>query len=389
MCRKTYLSGGIACLMIAILILPAAPATAQDNIDEIIIGKYHKIQSTILGEERTISVYLPDGYEDSKDIFPVLYILDGGSKTRLMLAASAMEDIDSKGRMPQMIVIGIDSPNSPRDYFPLIFQDRPGTGEADNFIRFFTDELIPWVDTSFHSADYRILSGCSNAGLFTVYTFLTRPETFNAYIAASPSIGWFKEFMLEKTKTSLPGGQMAGRPIYMNYATDDIESIVTGAMPEFVDIFRNHAPADLRWTMEVFEGAGHVPYASCHNGLSYIFGDWQYPAEKLKAGGLESLKEHYKKLSDKYGFRVRVHSDHLRDLGMDFYQAQEYDKAIEVFSFYADEYPESGRGYYFLGAAHDKKGDRELAIKYLEKAVELDPEFPPAKIKLEQVKAGG
>ena len=373
-------------LVTILLIFLATSVAAQISGDDITIGKTYKIPSTILGEERTISVYLPDGYEESTESFPVLFLLDGSIKTLLMNAASAMEDIDSKGAMPQMIIVGIDNPNATRDYFPVIFQNRPGTGQADNFIRFLAEELIPWAGANFRAVDYRILCGCSNAGLFTVYTYLTKPETFNAYIAPSPSVGWFKEYILELMKTSFETNRMAGHPIYMNYATDDIESIVTGAMPDFTEAFRSGAKADARWTLQVLDGAGHVPYISIHNGLRFIFDGWKYPPEKLTSGGLEPLKEYYGNLSNKFGFAVKVPSGLLRDLGMDYYQGQEYDKAIEVFGFYIDEYPSHARGYYLLGASYDKKGDRELAIKFLEKALETDPEFAPAKTKLEQVK---
>ena len=385
---KMSFSYMVICWIAVFLTLLATSVPAQDGGSDITIGKSYKVQSAILGEERTISVYLPVGYEESSEALPVLFLLDGEMKTLLMTAASAMEDIDWKGAMPQMIVVGIDNPNATRDYFPIIFQDRPGTGQADNFIRFLAEELIPWVGANFRTVEYRILCGCSNAGLLTVYTYLTKPETFNAYIAPSPSIGWFKDYMLELMKTSFEADRMAGRPIYMNYATDDFEDIVTSAMPDFTEAFRTDAKADVRWTMEVLEGAGHVPYVSIHNGLRFIFDGWKYPPEKLQSDGLKPLKEYYKNLSNKFGFAVKVPSGTLRDLGMDYYQGQEYDKAIEIFSFYIEEHPNHVQAYYLLGASYDKKGDRKLAIKFLEKAIEKDPEFTPAKTKLEQLKSG-
>lgn len=49
---------------------------AQES-SPITIGNSHTIKSTVLNEDRTIQIYTPDGYLDSKQDYPVLYILDG------------------------------------------------------------------------------------------------------------------------------------------------------------------------------------------------------------------------------------------------------------------------------------------------------------------------
>jgi len=389
MCGKSILIRLISAPALIILLFTVGLSAAehQDN-DDIIIGKYRIIHSEILDEDRQISVYLPYNYDKNSDSYPVLYLLDGDTDSRLMLAASTMEDIDSRGAMPPMIVIGIDSPNSSRDYFPFPYRNRPGTGQADNFLKFITTELIPWVGNNYRTVDYRILCGGSNAGLFTVNTFLTVPSAFNAYIAASPSVGWFTDSMTVRTEKSLAGDGLTDRVIYMNYASDDLESIVTSAMPAFVAAFDKNAPAGLRWTMEMLENAGHVPYISYHNGLKFIFEGWRYPDTNLTAGGLKALQQHYADLSKIYRFDVKVPAGHLTDLGMDYFRAGEWDSALEVFDFYAIEHPNSARCRYLMGATYEKKGDTTAAVNYLEKAIAIDPGFVPAQRKLEQLKVG-
>ena len=50
---------------------------AQEQMEDVILGKRINFQSEVLGEERQIMVYLPTGYHQTKTKYPVLYLLDG------------------------------------------------------------------------------------------------------------------------------------------------------------------------------------------------------------------------------------------------------------------------------------------------------------------------
>ncbi|MCP4705678.1 MAG: tetratricopeptide repeat protein [candidate division Zixibacteria bacterium] len=357
---------------------------ATENSD-IVVGKTHTIESKILSEERTISVFLPIGYQDNDFRYPVAYALDGHFVPRLMNVTSAMEHLDGQGMVPQIIIIGIDTPNSIRDYFPTELEGRPGSGQADNFIKFISDELKPWVDSTYRTEPFNILCGASNSGLLTVYTYLTKPDIFSAYLAASPSIGWCKEFILEKIADRFSQENQSMPSLYMNYATDDIESIVLSAMPDFVSSLEKNIPEHLRWEMEILEDVGHVPFVSFYNGLEFIFSGWKYPEDSVKANGLDGLCAHSKYLEDKYGFPVRIPSGDLMDLGADYFRGENWQKAIDVFRVYTTEYPNSERPVYILAETFRRNEDIDSAIVYFEKTLEINPDHTRAQQKLEAI----
>jgi predicted alpha/beta superfamily hydrolase len=359
-----------------------------DN-DPIVIGTYHEIASDILGEDRMVSVYLPYGYDDSDAGYPVLYVLDGHMDSRVMHAASAMEIVDGSSRMPQTIVVGIHATNAVRDYFPQPLESRPESGHADIFIKFLREELIPWVDGNYRTEPYRVLCGASNSGMLTVYTLLTAPETFSAYLSASPSVGWFKDYMLEQAKTAFEREEPLTSRLYMNWATDDYERIVSSAMPDFVATFETNAPPSLRWKADLLENAGHVPYISIHDGLRFIFDGWKYPDSQLESAGLDGIKSHYANLSDEFGFDVRIPSGPLMDLGQTFLRSEDWPKAIDVFLEYVTEYPNSIHAHYFLGEAYRQQGDVALARECYKKVLQIDPEFSRAQSRLEALNSEG
>jgi tetratricopeptide (TPR) repeat protein len=62
------------------------------------------------------------------------------------------------------------------------------------------------------------------------------------------------------------------------------------------------------------------------------------------------------------------------------------DKALEFFKVNATNYPTSPNVYSSLAKAYEIKGDKELAIRNLEKSLELNPNDKPLKKHLQKVK---
>ncbi len=156
------------------------------------IGLRDSLFSKVLKENRPLSIYLPPSYfANEQQKFPVLYILDGDYNFQYVtglieLQSSISEDI------PEMIVVGISGKGSTtykKNCKPNVENSEAG-GNADNVAIFIKEELIPYIDSQYKAADYKILSGHSVGGLFIVNTALKHPELFDNYIAISPALWW-------------------------------------------------------------------------------------------------------------------------------------------------------------------------------------------------------
>ena len=66
--------------------------------------------------------------------------------------------------------------------------------------------------------------------------------------------------------------------------------------------------------------------------------------------------------------------------------ADRADNALAWLNLNLEFYPKSSRTYQIMAQAHQKKNDKDAAIKDLEKAVELDPNNNQAKAQLQQLK---
>lgn len=85
--------------------------------------------------------------------------------------------------------------------------------------------------------------------------------------------------------------------------------------------------------------------------------------------------------------RVYIDTESLINrLGYDLVSRHRLDDAIEVFKLNVEYYPRSANVYDSLAEAYVSKGDREQGIKYYNKALEIDPEFPSAVAALQKLK---
>jgi predicted alpha/beta superfamily hydrolase len=218
------------------------------------------LDSKILGEARTLVVTLPVGYEEGAAEYPVLYHLDAGTAGDALLAPA-------RDAFPEVITVGIVNTDRGRDMFPVyVGPRRPTSGGAENFLGFLTTEVIPLIDQNYRTSGERILFGMSNSALFTVYALLKQPETFAAYIASSPMIGWCFDYIYEQAESFVQSEEPANALLFMIYGDDD-SSRVVDAVPPFVNVLESRPRPGLRWEVVVIEDGGHVPPESLLRGL--------------------------------------------------------------------------------------------------------------------------
>lgn len=338
--------------------------------ENVIFGKKISIHSEILGEKRPLLIHLPEGYEESQESYPIVVLLNGGYEARFANTAATIQLLSDGGQAPNMIVVGIKDIQHVRDFFPTPVNGRGG--EADNFLKFLVEELVPYIESNYRTAPYRILMGASNSGLFTVYSLLIEPDAFNAYLAVSPMLGWNPEFMFEKAEEFFKNDVSVNRILFMSYGDEDYERVVQ-QVPEFVKLLEVKAPDTLLWKAEIIENDGHVPIPSLYNGLKYIFPSWAFPPSKYLEAGLKGVSTFYENLSEKYGFEVFIPESVYGDLAYELLMKERNDDAINVLKKWIERNPTTPQSHYLLGVAYERSNQKETAIECFERALEKDP----------------
>ncbi len=157
--------------------------------------------SPTLNATRRMMLYLPPGYELSRQRYPVLYLLHGtGGDETVWLeqghAAQVLDNLIASGKAEPMIVV---MPNGHTDT-----PSAPGMGPNNNeqptfahkqwmegtFEQSFND-IMNWVDKNYRTRAakrYRAIAGLSMGGYHSLYISANQPDDFNYVGLFSPAI---------------------------------------------------------------------------------------------------------------------------------------------------------------------------------------------------------
>lgn len=250
---------------------------AQQNND-IMIGSKFNIYSSILNEDRTCLISLPDSYNDSeeKKTYPILVLLDGyvHFKSTAGIVHFMSSDRNRNHLMPETIIVAIENVDRERDFtVTKIKTKRPNTmGGGRNFLDFIEKELIPYIDEKYRTEPYRVLVGHSLGGLLTINSYLDENSLFNAYISIDPSIWWDEKMMIEKVDSIRPSSLR--KKLYLATANQGEASYERNKKRHdaLYTLLNKKTEENINVKIEYFENENHrsVPLIALYKGLKYL-----------------------------------------------------------------------------------------------------------------------
>ena len=142
------------------------------------------VYSSILNEERNITVYIPEGYNEKNGPYGVLVLNDGFEYINILSAKNVLDNLISKRKIPHIIAVFIDST-----------KDRASNLKCnDKFNEFVVKEVLAFVKERFNISDNpqeNVIGGYSLGGLAASYMALKYPHVFGNVLSQSGSY-WYK-----------------------------------------------------------------------------------------------------------------------------------------------------------------------------------------------------
>lgn len=224
-----------------------APAVAETPI---VIGRSYALPSAVMGQTREINVWLPPGYADSGQTYPVLYVLDGGQDQDFHHISGIAQLGTIVGTTRDVIIVGIASVDR-RNELALPTEDAeliaryPTQGHSDRFRRFVGEEVMPFIEGRLRTSGETALMGESLAGLFVVETFLKEPQMFDAYVAVSPSLWWDGGRLARQSGAHLRDHSNDPRTLILTLA--DEGEMMQAPMDVLTANLRDHALPGVTW----------------------------------------------------------------------------------------------------------------------------------------------
>jgi predicted alpha/beta superfamily hydrolase len=288
---------GLVCAGLAL----AADAPAASACKSTVSGdlRLHTLKSTIFGNERTIRVLLPPGYDDAVNKerrYPVLYMLDGQNVFDACLSDvshhewsvdETVQKLVAEEEIPPLIVVGVDHAGKDRAREYLPYKDFVGDPDMDEpagklFPDFMTREVIPLVDNQYRTLPGQPntgIGGSSYGGVATLYALLAKPGTFGYGLIESP-VMWIGMGQLVRDTSPLVAMPVKVFVAFGGKETPDpvISEKMIGLVRQVETNFHAAGYDDTNFRFVVDPDAMHTEAAwekRLPGALTFLFGDWK------------------------------------------------------------------------------------------------------------------
>lgn len=396
--------------LVLILLLSELTFLLTAQSADIVIGKIDTINSKILGEKRPIWIYKPEHLEfdvNNQTKYPVIYLLDGDWHfVSVVGIIQQLSYINGNTICPEMIVVGIPVSDRFRDMTPScdsIFSKK--SGGYDNFISFIGNELMPYIESNYPVAPYKIFIGHSLGGLTVINTLINHTTLFNSYIAIDPSMWWNNQLTLKTTQRALSENKFENTSLYLAIANTldtgmDTTSVrndkTKNTLPirsllEFSENLHSNPNNKLNFLSKYYsqEKHGSIPLIATYDGLRYIFQFYDLGLTKKDYSDTtfslaHRIDNHYKKISAKMGYKVRPSENLINTLGYNAMYVKSNRLAEYFFKLNIENYPDSPNAYDSMGDYFVAIKDKKQAINMFEKSLKIK-ENPETREKLERL----
>ena len=262
-------------IRILFFLVAAAVSRAQTSDAAVSLANTERrsLTSAKIGQKYELLVSLPEGYANSGQSYPVLYVLDGW---HFPLMAFLQENNVYSKRMGPVIIVNVSHGAADymalraRDFTPTRTPQEANSGGAPAFLDFLEHELIPFVDRTWRTMPTdRGLLGHSYGGLFAIYALEQRPALFQRIVAASPALDWDDRLLLTAARNRLSKMPAPVR-LDLSVADDGDNNESTTAFAKVLDELK---PAGLDYRVTVYHGESHnsVRLVSFPAGLYWAY----------------------------------------------------------------------------------------------------------------------
>ena len=337
---------------------------------------YEEFESYKLGERREIKIQLPRNYEENiEKSYPLFIVLDGDYMFEIVAANvdyySYWED------MPEAIVVGINQIDTRNDDCYYSEQNDLPIETGANFFEFIGMELLPHLNSTYRTENFRVVVGHGETANFINYFLLKPKPLFQAYIAISPSLAPsmnnYISQRLQQYETKLF--------YYLATATNDIKSIKkdTEALNATIASIDNK---NISYHFDNFEGATHysAPAHAIPKALESIFYVFQPISKKeykeniltLETSPVDYLLEKYKVISELFGIEKQILINDVKAIAAAIKKKEQWEYFEDLGKIVRKEYPETLLGNYYLARFYEETGKPKKAMRTYKGAYGLE-----------------
>ncbi len=138
----------------------------------------HELPPGALPYPHEAHVYTPPGYADAAQGYPAVYFQDGRDYVEFAHVPRLLDALIAAGEIEPVLAVFVTPPNR---FQPAEPNRTTEYGLSDAYVRFFADELVPFVEARYRArpeASARLVAGDSYGGLMATYLAFQRADVF-------------------------------------------------------------------------------------------------------------------------------------------------------------------------------------------------------------------
>ncbi len=348
-------------------------------VPNLIIGQtvYKNLQSSKLGEERQLKIQLPRNYDQNKEKkYPVLVVLDGDYLFEPVAGNvdyySYWEDI------PEMIVVGINQSTSresdsfydERTFLPA------GTGAS--FFEFIGMELMPYLESNYRTAPFRVIMGHDYTSNFINYYLLKENPLFQGYINLSPDLAPEIETRIFNSLQKSPN------PIwyYLATSTEDISSLKAKIL-SFDDQLKKIDNKNIHYNFDNFKDASHYTLVgnAIPKAIEQIFEtyrpisvqDYNSVLLQTSVSSFDFLVEKYKNILIHFGIDKQIRLNDFMAVYNAMEKTKNWEQMKDLSKLATKNYPKTMLATFFEARYEEETGNPKKAMRIYKNAYGQDP----------------
>ena len=235
------------------------------------------LQPTTAGRQYQLYVGLPASYAtDTARKYPVVYVTDGYWDFQKLDAIRGGLVYDKV--VPEFIIVGIGYSGEKVDYnamrnWELTPVGNGNSGHAGEYLDTIEKVIIPLIEREYRAdPSYRVMSGASLGGLFTLYSMYAKPGLFQAYIAVTPAVTVGNDWLLGFEDSFVKAGKPLKARLFVGGGGNESPAFLGGILRYNQRVSSRKHPG-LAYQFRIIDGERHagMQLEAYVRGLRFVF----------------------------------------------------------------------------------------------------------------------
>lgn len=348
-------------------------------------------ESFKLQERREVSYYFPEDYSDEKK-YPLIVVLDAEYLFDIVVANAKF--YSRHHRMPQAIIVGIDQAENDLRWEDCDFEQTTGlpTEKGSQFYEFLGTELIPYLETNYSIAPFKMFAGYDITANFGNYFLFKDKSLFNSYLSISPVLATEMESRVPSRLSDL------NQEIFYNIILEKEKTEDRQRILQMNNAIKSIDKETLHYFFDEYNDADHVSIAAY--GISKAFDNVfkifrpispkEYKTEILASNEpvFKYLEDRYNMIENLLGFKKPVELNDIMAIYAACLKKEDIESLKPLAELCKKQFPDTMLGFYFEGEYYEELGEPKKAFKTFEKAFQMEEiDFLTKDMALEKIDA--